>query len=605
MTVDADSVRTVLDGSQGTFDVFNALFRARLKSKVVFTHLSVACSFGRMVVAVRPLVSIRGEIVFALKFEKLRLKFLKASLGDACLVCVCHHTYCGTHVGLREIVSIDASCTSRRRRTAQFARWEGSSPMGVPQPPNDSPSHCAAAPIGRNFQLEISGSSLLRPQTTNDVNRPRRIDAQSAATAAGVFETPCRYQPYRSRHQDRMRFVSHKSAGTMRAVHRRLRRNAAALAAGATVFVSALSVGAATDAKAALRCVGPLDAGGIDQILSDGGSPLTGQGATFVSAGASVGIDPRALVAIGAHESVLLTYRPAADIHNPFGIGPNRRFPDDGSAITAAAQLLASKYLSEGRLTIAQISSKWAPLGVSNDPTNLNANWTSGVGSLYARLGGNPDQPITLGAQISSSCGAAPVTTATAPVNTAAQSDTNAPLVPPGVSAPNTIVWAGKAPSVVGPGMAGGNDPITGEPATMRGFVFPVIPGTIPVRTGNTFSDPAPEGATGCYHVPARCATELRGTAGLSVVAATAGTLIAATSQEQRNGVAFWIRTSGRDRIGYSGLGSYAPRIAHRTAVAAGQLLGRATPSLTITWERDGRVINAAPLLRATLDTRP
>ena len=405
-----------------------------------------------------------------------------------------------------------------------------------------------------------------------------------------------------------MRFDSRTILDTLAFVPGRIRLTAAALAVGATVAASAIAAGSAPDAKSALRCVGPLDAAGIDAILSEGGSPLAGQGATFVSAAASVGIDPRALVAIGAHESVLLTYAPAAAIHNPFGIGPNRVYDDDAASITAAAQLLSGKYLSEGRVTIAQISGKWAPIGVSNDPTNLNANWTTGVSFLYRRLGGNPDQPITLSAQIGSTCGVTATQVQPSPVGPATtpspSADTN-PLVAAGRPAPTAIVWTGIVPVATGPGMAGGNDPLTGEAATIPGFIFPILPGDAAVKVADTFAAVAPVGASGCYHVPARCTTDLRATTGLPVVAALSGTLLAASAQEQRDGVAFWIQPAGRDRIGYSGLATYAPQIAHRTAVSAGQILGTAPSSLTVPWQRDGHPINAAPLLAATLEGRP
>lgn len=386
---------------------------------------------------------------------------------------------------------------------------------------------------------------------------------------------------------------------TLTVVPVRLRQFAAALAVGAVAAMSVSGAGATTDAKAALRCVGPLDVAGIDRILADGGSPLAGQGQTFVVAAASVGIDPRALIAIGAHESVLLTYGPAARIHNPFGIGPNRVFTDDGAAISFAAKLLAQNYLSEGRLTLGQISSKWAPLGVANDPTNLNANWTGGVGELYRRLGGNPDAPITLAAQFVNGCGAATPVTETALATTAPEP--THPLVPAGAPAPGAIAWSGRRPTPVGPGMAGGRDPRTDEPATREDFVFPLLAGASKVAVRDTFAAPALPGAPGCYHVAARCNVQVSAPAGLPVVAAAPGVLVAATPIEQRAGVAFWILTDDGDRIGYSGLATYTPGIAARTAVSAGQLLGTTTPHLTIAWERRGRPINAAPLLRATL----
>ncbi len=52
------------------------------------------------------------------------------------------------------------------------------------------------------------------------------------------------------------------------------------------------------------------------------GSPLVGLGAVFVREGERNGIDPRALVAIAMHESVLGTAGSGASIHNAFGWGP-------------------------------------------------------------------------------------------------------------------------------------------------------------------------------------------------------------------------------------------------------------------------------------------
>jgi len=160
--------------------------------------------------------------------------------------------------------------------------------------------------------------------------------------------------------------------------------------------------------KEALSCVGALDPDGLDRVLAAAGSPLAGEGRTFVTAAASWGIDPRALVAIAAHETILATYVPSQVINNPFGIGPGRRFETKAAAITFAAELLARHYVAEGRHTLGEIGGKWAPLGAANDPANLNANWTAGVGISYLRLGGNPDLPITLEQQASSVCQTAP-----------------------------------------------------------------------------------------------------------------------------------------------------------------------------------------------------
>jgi Peptidase family M23 len=128
------------------------------------------------------------------------------------------------------------------------------------------------------------------------------------------------------------------------------------------------------------------------------GAPLLGLGSTFVAEAGRVGLDPRALVAIAAHESRLGTLGSGADRHNPFGLGPDMRFPSWEGSITFAAETLRSGYLDEGRTTLPTIAAKWAPVGAANDPTGLNNNWVQGVGAAYADLGGDPNQPVTVGA---------------------------------------------------------------------------------------------------------------------------------------------------------------------------------------------------------------
>src|ERR1700686_2747733 len=61
-------------------------------------------------------------------------------------------------------------------------------------------------------------------------------------------------------------------------------------------------------ANAALTCVGPTDARGIDACLNAAGSPLAGLGTAFLNDGVQAGIDPRLLAAIAAQETLLETY---------------------------------------------------------------------------------------------------------------------------------------------------------------------------------------------------------------------------------------------------------------------------------------------------------
>jgi len=345
---------------------------------------------------------------------------------------------------------------------------------------------------------------------------------------------------------------------------------------------AAFGTGTATDPKQALSCVQPLDAAGMDAVLTAAGSPLAGQGGALVNSAAASGIDPRALIAIAGHETMLETYIPAQRIHNAFGIGPGRSFESDADAIAFAADLIARHYLGEGRRTLGDISSKWAPVGAGNDPANLNTNWTAGVGTLYARLGGDPAAAITLDAQTGTNCQAVPAVP---------------PPVPSAAAAPGIVVWTGTAPLVTEALMERGADPNTGAAATRAGFVFPLIPGPTPIRYADDFGQP---GLPGCFGKPQRCAVTLTAEPGTGAVAVADGTLGTATAGEQAAGLAFWVITADGDRIGYSGLASYAPGIGDGVAVIAGQSLGTSTRSTTIAWERAGQRINPFPLLVAT-----
>jgi hypothetical protein len=142
--------------------------------------------------------------------------------------------------------------------------------------------------------------------------------------------------------------------------------------------------------------VGSTTAAALDDWMAEEvpGSPLIGLGAVLMREGERNGIDPRALVAIAMHESVLGTAGSGAGIHNAFGWGPAIRFPSWEANIATVARGLAQAYVARGRDTIAAIQPVWAPLGAANDPAGLNAAWTEAVGRYYADLGGDPDGSI-------------------------------------------------------------------------------------------------------------------------------------------------------------------------------------------------------------------
>lgn len=369
--------------------------------------------------------------------------------------------------------------------------------------------------------------------------------------------------------------------------------SAAGQAPAPTPPAPAAAPSAPVNANEQLSCVRPDDAAGIDAVLARAGSPLAGDGETFVTEATAAGIDPRFVVAVAAHETMLMTYGPAQTINNPFGLGPGMRFADHKDAVRFAARLLGRHYVGEGRSTIPLIGSKWAPVGAANDPGGLNSHWTSGVSRYYAMLGGNPHAPVTLARQRMVTCDA----TAPAPAGSTAPAGAPATAAPPraGDGPLQVVLWNGTPPPVAGASAAHGTDPASGAAATIDGFAFPLA---VPANGEVRYTTDACDDGTSC-------ATPLESAPMATVVAATAGTLAGAGADEQRAGVGFWIVTPSGDRIGYGPLAAYAPGIQAGTPVVAGQALGNSTGALSITWRRGEHTINPRPLLAATRPPSP
>ncbi len=358
----------------------------------------------------------------------------------------------------------------------------------------------------------------------------------------------------------------------------RARSLIAALAGAAAVATAIPSPAPAEGLNAVvgqMACVAPGDAAGLDAMLARAGSPLAGEGATFVSEGLAAGVDPRALVAIAAHETMLETYGPAQEIRNPFGLGPGLTFAREADAIAFAARTLAAHYLPEGRDTLATIGAKWAPLGAANDPGGLNANWTAGVGAYYAALGGDPARPVRSDSHEEG------------PACAAGGGTSLAPLPPAETSGPPVVTaWGGAVPRG------------EGVPAVIDGFVFPLaLPQGAPAVYRDSFHDP---GAVDCGGARLQCAVTIATAPGAHAVAAAPGTLRGATPAEREEGIAFWVETAGGDRLGYGPLVSYAPGVGEGAPVIAGQPLGIDSGLLRLAWTRDGRRVDPYPLLEAT-----
>lgn len=367
---------------------------------------------------------------------------------------------------------------------------------------------------------------------------------------------------------------------------RRLPLLSAALAGAALAAALPATAPAQTGVASAMSCLAQTDAAGIDAMLARAGSPLAGEGATFVAEGTRAGIDPRALVAIAAHETILETYVPAQAIHNPFGLGPGIAFASDADAIARAASTLGAYYVPEGRTTLDAIGAKWAPIGVANDPSGLNANWTAGVGAYYAALGGDPARPV--------------LTTAQDPVPACLGAPSLAPPVassPAPAGPPVVTAWGGAVPVSSAAGAAGGVG-ADGRPAVLEGFVFPLaLPQGAPAAYRDGYAEPGP---VDCDGERRQCAVTIASAPGTVAVAMVAGTLRASDAAEAERGIAFWIETASGDRLGYGPLSSYAGGVAAGATVTPGQALGAGPGWVRIAWERGGAPLNPYPLLAAT-----
>ncbi len=319
-----------------------------------------------------------------------------------------------------------------------------------------------------------------------------------------------------------------------------------------------------------LHCTAQADAQSLDAQLAAAGSPMAGDGATFVREGLAHDIDPRLLVAIAAQETMLETYGPAQAIRNAFGLGPGIEFPDESDAIAMAARTLAG-YARDGLVTLPLIGARWAPVGASNDPNGLNGGWPAGVGTFFATLGGDPTRPVQASAQDPAPV-CAPAAATAAPAGAYV---TGAPPVIPAVTPTDgpgvVVVW-------------GGAPPADGAPA-LPGFTFPVA---------------APRGSPVRYRPAGGEGVMITSGTGVVVVAPIAGTLAIADRADGAAGIGFWVRGASGNRVGLSPLAAYDDGIREGTRVLAGQSLGRSTGTITVSWRRGAAPVPIHPMLAAT-----
>lgn len=103
----------------------------------------------------------------------------------------------------------------------------------------------------------------------------------------------------------------------------------------------------------------------------------------------SYGIDWRLAVAISKHETGIYTSEAFNKLNN---VGGNFRngylmnFNNLNEGIDFFISNLKTKYIDLGLNTIETIQPKYAPIGATNDPNNLNSYWVTGVTKYYNEL---------------------------------------------------------------------------------------------------------------------------------------------------------------------------------------------------------------------------
>lgn len=127
--------------------------------------------------------------------------------------------------------------------------------------------------------------------------------------------------------------------------------------------------------------ISAVTAEGLNSKLS---GELAGKGQLFIDLGNQYSIDPAFLAAICMHESNKGNSSAIRKHHNVAGLmrssGGQIHFSSVDESITYFAGLLSgSKYVASGLDTPEKIQKRYCPIGATNDPTNLNANWLGGV----------------------------------------------------------------------------------------------------------------------------------------------------------------------------------------------------------------------------------
>jgi len=134
-----------------------------------------------------------------------------------------------------------------------------------------------------------------------------------------------------------------------------------------------------------VRNMAGVTAASVESILT---GKLSGYGSVFYEVGHSYGINPAFMAAIamsetGGNSAWLNNYNNVGGfIYN----GP-MKFNSIEDSIRYMGSVLTRLYINDGLYTVEAIHSKYSPVGATNDPNNLNANWVKNVYNYLSRAG--------------------------------------------------------------------------------------------------------------------------------------------------------------------------------------------------------------------------
>lgn len=139
--------------------------------------------------------------------------------------------------------------------------------------------------------------------------------------------------------------------------------------------------------------------GTVDSVKWEAGFEKAGvfkdKADVFLTLAEQQGIDPVLFASIamsetawGSSKAVTIKNNPGGLMDTATGMATVKTFATLDDGLTAMAQTLHNRIVVDGLDTIEKLGAVYAPVGASNDPTNLNANWIPTVYSIAENFGG-------------------------------------------------------------------------------------------------------------------------------------------------------------------------------------------------------------------------